>query len=294
MKKVLVTGASGFVGQQLVPEFDARGYQLKPVSLRRTAPEVVDFSGISTVIHLAGMAHRMEAIDPQLYFEVNEHKTLALASAAKQNNCRHFIFISTIKVHGVEDTSPTGPLTTDAVCRPNDPYGTSKYKAEQGLLAMQSEAFRVAIVRPPLVYGPGVKGNLQRLMKLIEKGYPLPFAGIHNKRSMVYVKNLIEQLHQIAAQDQSGIFFAGDAHPVSTSLLIERMMSSLKGRRRNIRIPGLIRRAIQRVKPAEYQRLFGSLEVDAAESWSRLGQQPPYTFEEGIEEMVEWYKKHQQ
>lgn len=292
--RMLVTGASGFVGQQLVPEFRAQGYDLSTLSLRDGLPEALDWTGLSTVVHLAGMAHQMKAIDPDTYFEVNERKTLALARAAKENHCKQFIFISTIKVHGVEETSLTGPLKTDAACHPQDPYGASKYRAEEGLLAMEDDNFRVAIVRPPLVYGPGVKGNLQRLMALITKGYPLPLAGIRNKRSMVYVKNLIALIREVANQQQRGIFFAADAYPVSTSLLIEQLISGLDKGGKNFKIPGPMRFFIKKIKPAEYQRLFGSLEIDAADSWARLGKVPPYSFEEGIQDMVAWHKKHQQ
>ena len=192
--KILLTGASGFIGLAL-SEYCKDKIQLTPVSLRTVLPEDIDFSGQNSIFHLAGIAHQMTAIEDEIYFKVNHDLTIRLAQAAKRIGVNHFIFVSTIKVYGENIVRNILDETSD--CLPEDAYGKSKRKAEIALQEMEDDNFKVAIVRPPLVYGPGVKGNLIKLLNLINKKLPLPFGGIDNKRSMVYLDNLIELLLHI-------------------------------------------------------------------------------------------------
>src|ERR1700674_4978017 len=183
--RVMVTGATGFVGKRFV-EFNQDKYQLIPVSLRNLKLENLDLGGVDVIVHLAGKAHDMKKANDQVYFEVNYQLTRNLANIAKTNAIPHFIFISTVKVYGGESKTMLNEISP---CFPEDAYGKSKWKAEEYLKSLQSERFRIAIIRPPLVYGPGVKGNMIRILRLADKNIPLPFAKAGNERSMVFVDN---------------------------------------------------------------------------------------------------------
>ncbi|MEZ5039055.1 MAG: NAD-dependent epimerase/dehydratase family protein [Saprospiraceae bacterium] len=287
MKKILLTGASGFIGSRWL-EIDTGTCEIIPCSLQQTQIAAIDFAGIDAIIHLAGIAHRMEPTPDELYFEVNHALTIALAKAAKQQGVQHFIFMSTIKVYGA--VSPKQVITIDTPCAPDDAYGRSKWNAEQDLLALQTETFRIAIIRTPIVYGPQVKGNLHRMMGLAEKRFPLPFANIHNQRSMIFVDNLIAMVQQIVALQAQGIFLPSDQHPISTTKLISLIREELGMKYHLFSLPSLARQLLRRFKPALYVRLFESLLLDSSSSNERLHFSPPFDTEHGIKEMVKSYK----
>ncbi|HEY4786154.1 MAG TPA: NAD-dependent epimerase/dehydratase family protein, partial [Bacteroidales bacterium] len=179
----------------------------------------------------------------------------------------------------------------DSKCCPMDPYGKSKYEAEKLLLSLQDEHFKVAIVRSPLVYGVGVKANMYNLVNLVNKFPVLPFGGISNVRSMVYVRNLVALLQHIIKTQASGIFIAGDREPLSTTQLV-RLIAKVSHKRVVLfAVPGFMLSVAKRVKPSIVDRLFGSLELDNTSTNKRLNFAPPYSSEEGIHEMVNWYKK---
>jgi nucleoside-diphosphate-sugar epimerase len=283
---ILLTGASGFIGQRYI-EYSA-DYNIISISLRKTLVKDIDFSNIGTILHMAGKAHQMQKIDDQIYFDVNYTLTKKLANAAKKAGVKHFVFISTIKVYG---ENPTTLYTEETACVPkNDPYGESKLKAEKYLQSIEDDTFKVAIVRPPLVYGPGVKGNLIRFLKLGEKGYPLPFANINNRRTMVYLNNLIELINKIIDIKASGIFLAGDREPISTTKLISEIRNNLGKKTRLFKMPTVLKKMLQAIKPGMTIRLFGSLEMDTSLTNKNLNFTPPYTIEDGIKDMVDWYK----
>ena len=263
MKKVLLTGASGFIGSRWL-ETDTGTCEIIPCSLQQTQVAAIDFAGIDAIVHLAGIAHRMEPTPAELYFEVNHALTIALAQAAKQQGVPHFIFMSTIKVYG--EVAPAQIITIDTPCEPTDPYGRSKWKAEQDLLALQATNFRLAIIRTPIVYGPKVKGNLHRIMGLAEKRLPLPFANIHNQRSMIFVDNLIAMVQQIIGLQAEGIFLPSDQHPISTTKLVRLIREELGIKQNLFSLPILARQLLQRFKPALYTRLFDSLLLDSTSS----------------------------
>ncbi|MBK9736644.1 MAG: NAD-dependent epimerase/dehydratase family protein [Saprospiraceae bacterium] len=218
---ILLSGSSGFVGKYALSYFQTES-EVKTVSLQNTAPSQVDFSGIKTIIHLAGMAHRMEVTDPKSYFTVNHKLTLDFAINAKSQGVSHFVFVSTVKVYG--DNKGIDYFAEESKCQPTDPYGESKWRAEQDLLTLVDDHFLVSIIRPPLVYGSNVKGNLQNLISMIRK-YPLvPFGGINNQRSMVYVGNLVALITTILNQKRGGIFLAGDAQYHSTTELVDMII----------------------------------------------------------------------
>jgi nucleoside-diphosphate-sugar epimerase len=280
---VLVTGATGFVGKYAVPILKQK-YEVNTFSFQTQKLSDIDFTQIKTIVHLAGMAHKMEKVDPNDYFKVNHELTIDFAKVAKEMGVKHFIYTSSVKVYG--DHHGKYFFDENSTCSPTDPYGESKLKAEQDLIAMASDEFVVSIIRPPLVYGHQVKGNLQNLISLIRK-YPfVPFGNINNKRSMVYVGNLTALISAILTSSKGGVFLAGDAVPYSTTKLVDMIINKTKVKTKNISIPSFLRSIIRSLKPDIYHRLFGDFIIDNTYTNQSLGFTPPFSFEEGIAEMV--------
>ena len=285
--KILLTGSTGFVGQRFL-SYNKDKFPIQTVSLQITKPIEIKFDTIDTIVHSAGMAHQMQKIDDQIYFDVNYTLTKKLADAAKSAGVKHFIFISTIKVFGEHQQ---GVLTEKSPCLPqNDPYGESKLKAEQYLQSIEDDNFIVSIIRPPLIYGPGVKGNLIRFLELGNKPYPLPFRNLKNRRTMVFLDNFIELINRIIETKQSGIFLASDESPISTEKLISEIRLNLGKKPNLFETPDFMKRILGLVKPEFALRLFGSLEMDTSDSFKRLDFKPPSSIEHGIKSMVDWYK----
>lgn len=280
--KVLVTGASGFIGQYAVP-FLKNHFEIETVSLRKHPVENLNLTGIDAILHLAGKAHQMQKIDEDEYFKINHRLTLVLANKAKQCGVQQFLFVSSVKVYGDRMNEV---LDEHSVCQASDLYGESKRLAEEDLRKLEDKNFVVSIVRPPLVYGHQVKGNLARLIALIDKMPVLPFGNINNQRSMVFVGNLTALFQKILEKKASGTFIAGDNRRPSTSQLIDTMMQEMQVNKINIALPLPFRRLIKKLKPALYIRLFESYIIDNTSTNQRLNFHPPFTFQEGIKEMV--------
>jgi nucleoside-diphosphate-sugar epimerase len=241
------------------------------------------------VIHAAARAHIMkdEVADPLAeYRRVNVDGTLNLARQAAAAGVKRFIFISSIKVNG-EQTPLGQPFTADDTPAPEDAYGMSKWEAEQGLQQLASETgMEVVIIRPPLVYGPGVKGNFASMTKLVAKGLPLPLGAIHNQRSLVALDNLVDLIitcidHPAAANQ---VFLAGDGQDLSTTELLRAVARAMGKPSRLIPVPSslLMLGATLLGKKAVAQRLLGSLQVDIAKARNLLGWEPPVSVEEGL------------
>ena len=287
MKRIAVSGVSGFVGKRLL-QYNRERFSIMPLLLREQHCDTLNLSGIEAVVHLAGKAHQMEPIDDQVYFDVNYELTRQLADRAKQEGVKQFIYISSTKVYG-DDIQQV--LNEQSPCRPTDAYGASKLKAEQHVLSMANNHFKVAVVRPPLVYGPEVKGNMIRLLQLANTKYPLPFGNSRNARSMVFVDNLAALINRIIEQRAGGIFVAGDQKPVATDELIALMRKCLGKSRGLITVPGFFRPVIKIIRPALYTRLFGSFVVDNQVTNRQLDFTPPCSTEQGVANMVNWFKQ---
>jgi len=285
--KIAVTGTTGFVGGRCM-RIPFKGYEKIPLNLRSDTPEQIELRGVNTIVHLAGKAHEMQPIPDSIYFKVNFELTRALAERAKTAGVSHFIYISSTKVYGDEIN---GVVNEDSACLPTDAYGKSKRMAEEYLLSMQSDDFTVSIIRPPLVYGPVVKGNMIRLLELAEKNIPLPFGNAGNARSMIYLDNLVALINHVIEKKAAGIFIGGDALPLSTDRLITLMRKSLGKKPGLISLPAFMRSMLKKIRPDMYTRLFGSFEVDNSGTNKKLNFVPPYSSEEGIGEMVKWYLK---
>ena len=307
MKKVLVTGATGFVGSNLITYLGGRGFQ-PCAAVRRSSsplsPAVPYFLigdllpdtdweqalvGQDVVVHCAARVHIMNdmAVDPLLEFRlVNVDGTLKLARQAAEAGIRRFIFISSIKVNG-EGTPLGNPYTANDVPVPSDPYGISKFEAEQGLMAIAAETgMEVTIIRPVLVYGPGVKANFHSMMTWLARGVPLPFGAINNKRSMVALENLLHLImtcieHPFAANQ---VFLVSDGEDLSTTELLQRMARALGKKARLLPIPSFLLTTLARLvgKSGVAQRLCGSLQVDIDKTKSLLNWSPPVSVDHAM------------
>ena len=285
---LLITGSSGFIGTNF--KENSNDLSITEVDLLIQKVNEIDFYGIDSVLHLAALVHQMKGAPENQYFNINRDLAYEVALKAKSQGVKQFVFMSTAKVFG---ESTTGKIAWDenSECNPIDPYGKSKYEAEKLLLGLLDDNFKVAIVRSPLVYGVGVKANMYNLVKLVNRFPLLPLGGINNRRSMVYVGNLVALLKHVIYKSASGIFIAGDREPLSTTKLTQLIAKASNRKVFLLKIPTFILRHSKKIKPSIVDRLFGSLELDNTNTNMRLNFVPPYSSEDGILEMVEWYKK---
>lgn len=306
--KLLITGGTGFVGRGVLHRVVSDGQWEIRCALRRPDAELprgvetvtvgdlsadTDWSralaGVDAIVHAAARVHVMSehAADPLAEFRrVNVAGTLALAREAARAGVRRFVFVSSIKVNG--ERTPAGrPFRADDVPAPIDPYGISKLEAERELRDLaRATGMEVTIVRPVLVYGPGVKANFRSMMGWLRRGIPLPLGAVHNARSLVALDNLVDLIvlcvsHPNAANQT---FLVSDGEDLSTTALLERTAAALGVRARLLPVPaGLMSMAAHALgKRAVAQRLFGSLQVDITQTRERLGWSPPIGVDEGL------------
>ena len=282
-KTILITGASGFLGQHTVPYlkkfFDVQTLSLRPDQAINT----YIFSGIEVVIYLTGIAHQSKAIDSTLYYTVNRDKAVALAKKAKAGGVSQFVYISSVKAVG---EGGKGIHKEGGESHPTTDYGKSKLQAEQELLKLSDDQFIVSVIRPAVVYGKGAKGNIDKLMKLINRLPVIPLGGIHNKRSMVYVGNFLALLKSVIDNAMSGIFIAADNKSKSTSDMVVEINKLMPVQKKIIAMPKLMIRAIKTLLPDMHSKLFGDFEVENKLTNQKLNFTPPYTFESGMREMM--------
>jgi len=303
---ILITGANGFVGSYLAKKLSNVPVVKLTLAAREASPfqwgksfkvnqidSTTEWSealvGCQYIIHTAARAHVMNDKDSDPlteYRRVNVDGTINLARQAAEAGVRRFIFISSIKVNG-EQTSFGKPFTAEDTPAPEDAYGISKYEAEQELLQIAADTgLEVVIIRPPLVYGPGVKGNFSSMMRVVKKGYPLPLGSINNKRSLVALDNLVDLIitcinHPAAANQ---VFLAGDGEDLSTTELLRGVAKAAGVLSRLIPVPAavLMFGASLLGKKEMAQRLLGSLQVDISKARDLLDWTPLLSVEEGL------------
>ena len=331
--RILVTGASGFVGEALCACLQERGHSVR-AAIRSVSPTLSSYDleiisvgnisgqtdwspalvGVDCVIHCAGRAHVMRETETSsaAYRTINVAATRRLAEQAAASGVRRLVFLSSIKANGwralqgapsrngeflAGGFEPTGYVRSFQP-HSSDPYGQSKWEAEQVLWEISAErGLQVVVIRPPLVYGPKVKGNLLRLLRWVARGLWLPLGAVHNRRSMVGLSNLVDLLalsigHPLAA---GGTFAASDGCDLSTPRLIQLLAQGLDKPVRLLPVPVELLRLGGALlgKRDEIDRLVGSLQVDSKDTQQRLGWYPPVTVEDGVLQMADWYAKRE-
>lgn len=313
-RKVLVTGANGFIGRPLCEEMLRQGWQVKaavrlPNQLTGVAEAITvkdidrdtDWTdavrGVDVIIHLAARVHVMKetAADPLVEFlKVNLHGTVNLAQQAARAGVKRLVYVSSIGVNGSQ-TNARLPFTEADNPEPHNAYALSKWQAEQALHRIAQETgLEVVIVRPPLVYGPAAKGNFPQLLEAIDKGIPLPLKGANNARSLIYVGNLVDALIACATHPAAAgrTYLVSDGEDVSTAVLVEKIAQALGRNSRSFYFPpgliwfmaGLLGRSEQ------VGKLFGSLRISDQRIRSELGWIPPYSLEQGLRVAADWYR----
>ncbi|MGY2339195.1 UDP-glucose 4-epimerase family protein [Pseudomonas sp. SDO5532_S415] len=314
-KTFLVTGGSGFLGQALInrlvqlpdctvvaplrtqPAALSTGVRSLPLSgLNATNDWKAALTGVDVVIHAAARVHVMNevALDPLSAFrEVNVEATLNLARQAAACGVKRFIFISSIKVNG-EGTPPGIAYRADDKPAPIDPYGISKLEAEQGLKSLAATTgMEVVVIRPVLVYGPGVKANFLSMMRWLYRGVPLPFGSVHNRRSLVALDNLVDLIvtccHHPAAANQ--VFLASDDEDVSTTQLLSKLAAALGKPARLLPVPSGLMSGVAALlgQRALADRILGSLQVDISKNRQLLGWIPPVTLDQALAQTAQHF-----
>jgi len=304
---VLVTGATGFVGSGVISRLAAEEVETLACVRRDIDPMqegVRDMlvaeltantdwrqvlAGVKSVVHLAARVHVMHdtAADPVTAFRaVNVDGTLNLARQAAATGVKRFVFISSVKVNG-ESTQPGRAFTEADTPNPQDAYGQSKHEAEQGLRQLSADTgVEVVVIRPPLVYGPGVKANFAARMRAVQRGWPLPLGAVHNQRSLVTLSNLVDFIVTCITPPQAAnqTFLVSDGQDLSTTELVRGMAQAAGVQARLLRVPvwALQAGASLLGKGDAVQRLCGNLQVDISKARSLLGWLPPLTVEEGL------------
>lgn len=307
--KILVTGANGFVGSRLLAlkspydeNVQLRGAIRSSEVITQEFENIVNvgnigpntvwngvLQGVDVVVHLAARVHVMNdsAVDAlDLYRETNVEGTLNLALHALKHGVKRFIFVSSIKVNG-EQTLPGHSFSEGSVVNPSDPYALSKFEAEEGLKDLcEKSGMEYVIIRPALIYGPGVKANYKNLIDFICKGFPLPLGCVSNKRSMLALDNLIDFIYLVSSHPAAAnqIFLLSDGEDLSSKDLVERISKALGRVSRVFPVPIWVLKLLGILigKRSEVMRLIGSLQVDSSKSRKLLNWIPPITVDVGI------------
>lgn len=309
--KVLVTGATGFVGSHLVKTLLDKGIDVTG-AVRPGSAESVRILGAAyapiedphsskawgrllgkadAVVHLIGKTHSSDIDDKTalpLYRKINVGITEALLEASRKQGVKQFVYLSSIKAVGEGKGSP---YSEDSACQPEDAYGISKREAE--LLVLDTSGVKSVILRPPLIYGPGVKGNFLKILNAVARGIPLPFDSLNNARSMLYVGNLTDAISccLISGLGEQKVFHVADANPVSTRHLVQEIARGLGKKAFLFPFPAGLLMGMGRLagKSAQVGKLVGSLVVSAGLIQKDLGWFPKYTFSEGITATCAWF-----
>jgi UDP-glucose 4-epimerase len=288
MSKVLITGAQSFIGRSFIKH---SSYQdIDEICLIKNKVEDVDFSNYDIILHVAAIVHQTNKIDESIYYKVNYDLSVSVAKKAKKQGVAQFIFLSTIKVYG-EFIPKQEPWTERSNCLPTDSYGKSKLSAEKALKKLSNDKFIISIIRPPLVYGNGVKANMLSLVKLIERVPILPFKNINNCRSITSLGNLVQLIDLVIQKKAEGIFIPMDPSPLSTSELVIIISKFLNKKVKLFKLPAFIVYMGKTIIPRIFERLFCSLELDNSLTKNTLNYIPRDTTEEGIKKMIFAYKE---
>lgn len=331
--RVIVTGADGFVGRQLTAWLAGAGHNVSALTRHekigqqvssgtehpgseRSAIEykavgdlqaISDFSplmdGADAIVHLAARVHVMQETAEnaeEAYRAANVDTTERLADAAARSGVGRFVFMSTVKVNG--ERTGDRAFTEEDIPAPEDAYGRSKREAEKILQAMAApDGMTVTILRPPLIYGPGVRANFLSLLKLCDTGLPLPFGNLtRNRRSLLFSGNLCDAIEGVLTCEHSGqnpapgVYLVSDGEDLSTADLVRRIRASLSRKARNIPVPEAALRALATAvgRRAAAERICGSLQIDNGKFRAAFDWHPRYSVDQGLAATTAWYRSH--
>lgn len=257
MKTVMITGVGGYIGTALKEWLQKREYRVIGVDTQQVDPENIDMSGCDVVVHVAGIAHQKETREnAHLYYEVNRDYTVKTAANARKSKVSQFIVLSSMSVYGKN----TGRITKETIPAPISHYGKSKYQADRRLEKMQTDTFKVCILRPPMVYGKGCKGNYQTLRKLALLTPVFP--AWKNKRSMIYIDNLCGFIENLIREEKSGLFFPQNKEYVCTADMVRRIAEEHGKKVKLLKVLN----PFVRIRFLPYRdKVFGSLIYDCSE-----------------------------
>lgn len=311
-RRVLVTGANGFVGRPLCVELQACGYEVR-AAVRRPIKDwdieqsIVDIGpntnwepvlkDIDDVVHLAARVHvtREDSSGAlRQYRSTNVEGSERLAREAARVGVKRFVFVSSVKVNG--ESTHGMPFSEADVPDPQDAYGQSKWEAEQAITTAANESgLEIVILRPPLIYGPGVKANFFDLLSMVSRGVPLPFGGISNSRSLIYVGNLVDVIikSMLTPRSVGQTYLLADDEALSTPELVSRMANALGCKPRLLHLPSTFLWGVGVItgRRDSVRKITSSLTVDSMFIRSQLGWVPPFTVDEGLAATAQWFKR---
>ncbi len=306
---IAITGTNGFIARHLIESLKAKNINI--IKIKRAKDHLGHsknkfllnsrgknyLKNVDIVIHCAARVHqlneRKEKVE-KLYRESNVDSTKILAKHSIKSGVKKFIFLSSIKVHG-EETQSNKFFNQYSNVNPLDYYAKSKYEAEKELLLLK-KYLKIVIIRPPLVYGPGVGANFKKIISAVNKELPLPFKSIKNKRSFIYINNLNAFIYEccINKNADNKIFTISDNYDLSTNELIEKLSFYMNKKSINFYLNEKLLRFLFRIirKEETFKKLFSSLQIDPNKSFKELKFKPPFTIDEGLKETVNWYKSN--
>lgn len=297
LKNILIIGGSSYIAKSFINS-NKNHYHFRTIVRSKEGyenelifkdffdiPDEV-FKGVDVVINFAAIVHQHKKIDEKIYDDINYNLVRELANKSKNNGVQLFLQLSTIAVYGDEKH-----ISIETLPAPSTPYGSSKLKADNYLMSISSDTFKIVIIRPPMVYGEKAPGNMIRLINLIKKGIPLPFKGISNKRDFIHVDNLIQFLYASIKHNKTGVFLVSDGTPVSISELVAIISQKLHGKDKMFKLPNWCYKFISILFPGVYNKLFGSLTIDITKTTNQLSYNPKPLIEVGIDQMLKEIKK---
>lgn len=303
--KILLTGSSGFIGSYLVKELKRRKIPFNTLSLRGLSKKFPDHKKIiqshllntDVVIHLAGLAHQKGKInaDLNLFSRINTDKTEFIANESLKAGVKSFVFLSSIAVYGILDSQKA--LDENISCKPINAYGISKFSAEKKLYLLSKKSnMKIYIIRPPIVYGPKDKGNFLKLLQLISFAYLLPFGALKNKRSLIFIGNLVDALITVALSQnvRPGVYLVSDNESLALNDLIYKIGLAMNKKIILIVVPVPFLNFISRFffKHKELQKITGNLEINSSKFKINFNWKAAYTFDAALKKTVNWFSKN--